>query len=107
MPRHKPDPGRFSDPSLLILSSLAAGPRHGYAMILDIEEFSGTRLEPGTLYGAIGRLERRGWIVALDAQDRRRPYALTAAGARALREQLPTLQRVANTGLERLGPTPS
>ena len=53
MPRRNADLGRFSDPSLLILSSLAAGPKHGYAMILDIEAFSGTRLEPGTLYGAI------------------------------------------------------
>ena len=107
MPRRKPDPGRFSDPSLLILSSLASGPKHGYAMILDIEEFSGTRLEPGTLYGAIGRLEPRGWIAPLEARDRRRPYALTAEGARALREQLPTLHRIASTGLERLGTSPS
>jgi DNA-binding PadR family transcriptional regulator len=107
MPRRKADLGRFSDPSVLILSSLAAGPKHGYAMILDIEEFSGTRLEPGTLYGAIARLERRGWIAPLEAEERRRPYVLTAEGATALQEQLPTLQRVASTGLERLGMTPS
>ena len=44
---------------LLILSSLAAGPKHGYAMMEDILDFSGTRLEPGTLYGAITRLEPR------------------------------------------------
>ncbi len=107
MRRRQSDLGRFSDPSLLILSSLASGPRHGYAMILDIEEFSGTRLEPGTLYGAIGRLERRGWIAPLHTEERRRPYILTAAGAAALREQLPTLQRIATTGLRRLGATPS
>lgn len=76
-------------------------------MILDIEEFSGTRLEPGTLYGAIGRLERRGWIAPLPAQERRRPYILTADGAAALRERLPALQRVASTGMERLGAIPS
>jgi DNA-binding PadR family transcriptional regulator len=103
MPRRKPDPGRFSDPSLLILASLASGPKHGYAMILDIEEFCGTRLEPGTLYGAIARLERKGCIAPLETQDRRRPYVLTASGGTVLREQLPTLQRVASTGLERLG----
>lgn len=103
MSRRRPELGRFSDPSLLILSSLASGPKHGYAMILDIEAFSGTRLEPGTLYGAIGRLERRGWIAPLPAEDRRRPYGLTALGASALRAQLPTLQRVARTGLARLG----
>jgi len=106
MPRRSLEPSRFSDPPLLILASLASGPKHGYAMILDIAEFSGTRLEPGTLYGAIARLERRGWIAPLQAQDRRRPYILTAAGAQALREQLPTLQRVATTGLQRLGTSP-
>ena len=62
MPKHLPELGRFSDPAMLILSSLAGGPKHGYAMMEDILEFSGTRLEPGTLYGAIGRLEQRGWI---------------------------------------------
>jgi DNA-binding PadR family transcriptional regulator len=103
MARRKPDLGRFSDPSLLILASLAAGPKHGYAMILDIEAFSGTRLEPGTLYGAIVRLERRRWIAALPAEDRRRPYALTPAGAAALREQVPTLQRVTAAAAARLG----
>ena len=107
MPRRKPDLGRFSDPSILILASLASGPKHGYAMILDIEAFSGTRLEPGTLYGAIVRLEDRGWIAPLEAQDRRRPYCLTSGGATALRQQLPTLQRVASTGLQRLGMDPS
>lgn len=107
MRRRYSELGRFSDPSLLILSSLASGPRHGYAMIQDIEAFSGTRLEPGTLYGAIARLERRGWIAPLEAKDRRRPYELTAAGGQALRAQLPTLKRVAATGLKRLGMTSS
>lgn len=94
--------GRFSDVSLLILASLASGPKHGYAMMEDIKRFSGTQLEPGSLYGAIARLERRGWIEALAAEDRRRPYRITAAGAAALREQVATLERVATTGRERL-----
>src|SRR5215467_11811459 len=47
--------GRFSDPSLLILASLAGGPKHGYAMMEDIEAMSGVRLGPGTLYGALAR----------------------------------------------------
>ena len=96
------DMGRYSDPSLLILSSLASGPRHGYAMMEDILQFSGTRLEPGTLYGAIIRLEKRGWIEPLAAEERRRPYRLTGAGATALREQLATMQQIVNTGLQRL-----
>jgi DNA-binding PadR family transcriptional regulator len=96
------DLGRFSDPSLLILSSLASGAKHGYAMMEDIRAFSGTRLEPGTLYGALARLERRGWVEPLPAQERRRPYCLTAAGVAVLREQLASMQRVVATGLGRL-----
>src|SRR3954468_18439852 len=72
--------GHISDPSLLVLASLASGPKHGHAMLDDIETLCGARLGPGTLYGAIGRLEQQGWIEALQADDRRRPYRLTAAG---------------------------
>jgi DNA-binding PadR family transcriptional regulator len=99
---HLPDLGHFSDPSLLIMASLAAGPRHGYAMMEDIEAFAHVRLGPGTLYGALARLEQRGWIAPLPAEDRRRPYRLTAAGAVALREQLVSLEQVADLGLRRL-----
>jgi DNA-binding PadR family transcriptional regulator len=94
--------GRFSDPSLLILASLASGPKHGYAMMEDIAEFCGTRLEPGTLYAALARLERRGWIEALEAEERRRPYRITGAGSVALREQLKTMHQVVSTGQQRL-----
>ncbi|HEV2238897.1 MAG TPA: helix-turn-helix transcriptional regulator [Ktedonobacterales bacterium] len=96
------DLGRFSDPSLLILSSLASGAKHGYAMMEDIRAFSGTQLEPGTLYGALARLERRGWVEPLPEQERRRPYRLTALGVAVLREQLASMQRVVATGLGRL-----
>jgi DNA-binding PadR family transcriptional regulator len=102
MPKEMSDLGRFSDPSLLILASLAEGPKHGYAMMEDIERFSGTHLEPGTLYGALARLERRGWIVPLEAEERRRPYRITAAGLTALREQLTTMQRIVTMGFQRL-----
>ena len=97
--------GRFSDPSLLILASLANGPKHGYAMMEDIFQFCGTRLEPGTLYAALVRLERRGWIKALEAEDRRRPYRITGAGEVALREQIKTLHRVVSVGQQRLAPS--
>jgi len=102
MPKDPFDLGYFSDPSLLILSSLADAPKHGYALIKDIAEFSGTRLEPGTLYGALARLERRGWVEALPASERRRPYRITAEGLVVLREQLTTMQRIVSTGFERL-----
>lgn len=96
------DLGRFSNPSLLILSSLASGPKHGYAMIQDIEEFSGTRLEVGTLYGALARLEEQGWVEPLESLDRRRPYRLTGLGLSALQQQLSTMQQIVNIGLSRL-----
>lgn len=96
--------GRFSDPSLLILASLANGPKHGYAMMEDIYQFCGTRLEPGTLYAALARLEQRGWIEPLEAEDRRRPYRIMGAGEVALREQLKTLHRVVSVGQQRLAP---
>src|SRR6267143_255999 len=51
--------GHYSDPPLLVLASLANGPKHGHAMIEDIERLCGTRLGPGTLYGAIARLLTR------------------------------------------------
>ena len=96
------DFGCFSDPALLILSSLADGPKHGYGMMADIETMTGVRLGPGTLYGALARLEKSGLIQAIPAQDRRRPYRLTAIGIAALREQLSLLQKLAATGLKRL-----
>jgi len=70
------DLGRFADPSLLILTSLADGPKHGYAIMTDIAAFSGVRMEPGTLYRALSRLERRGWVRPLAAAGRRRWYEI-------------------------------
>ena len=97
--------GRFSEPGLLILVSLASGPKHGYAMLDDIEGLRGIRLGPGTLYGALTRLERRGWIEPLPAEDRRRPYRLTALGIAVLREQLAGLEAFTNAGRARLAPS--
>jgi DNA-binding PadR family transcriptional regulator len=92
----------MTDPTLLILSSLAHGDKHGHAMILDIEDFAGVRLGPGTLYGAITRLEERGLIRPLPASDRRQPYRITASGETYLREQLVGLAHLVSTGLGRL-----
>jgi DNA-binding PadR family transcriptional regulator len=89
------DLGRFADPSLLILTSLADGPKHGYAIMADVAAFSGIRMEPGTLYGALARLERRGWVRPLAAAERRRPYEITAGGLEILAEQISTMQKVA------------
>jgi DNA-binding PadR family transcriptional regulator len=96
------DFGRFSEPALLILVSLAEGPRHGYAMTEDIETIAGVRLGPGTLYGALARLEARGLIEPMKSEDRRNPYRLTAVGERALRARLDSMMAVARTGQRRL-----
>jgi len=96
------DLGRFSEPALLILISLADNPKHGYAMTQDIEVVSGQKLGPGTLYGAIARLESRGWIEPLPSTDRRRPYRLTGAGQRVLKHRLEGMKAMARVGASRL-----
>ena len=96
------DFGRFTEPALLILISLAEGPKHGYAMIEDIANIADVRFGPGTLYGAITRLESRGLIERLDAEDRRNPYRLTGLGEKALRARLASIQSVARIGQRRL-----
>jgi DNA-binding PadR family transcriptional regulator len=95
--------GHYSDPPLLVLASLADGPKHGHAMTEDIIRLCGTRLGPGTLYGAIARLERMGWIEPLPPEERRRPYRITAAGMQVLRARLSTLQQFVTAGATRLG----
>ena len=95
--------GRFAEPALLILTSLANGPKHGYAMMEDIERLAGTKLGPGTLYGALARLEQDGYIEPLPMEERRRPYRLTEVGATVLREQLTNMRSFAAAGLARLG----
>lgn len=94
--------GGFSDPPILILASLAGGSKHGYAIMEDIEAFAGIHLGPGTLYGAIARLEMQGFIEPLPAEERRRPYRLTATGIAFLQEQLSNIGTFASMGLQRL-----
>ena len=100
--KYEPKMGHYSDPPLLVLASLASGPKHGHAMIEDIASMCGTRLGPGTLYGAIARLEQQGWIEPLPPEERRRPYRITAEGARVLRAKLTTLRQFTKAGLQRL-----
>jgi DNA-binding PadR family transcriptional regulator len=102
MDANLPDLGRFTEPALFILVSLASGPKHGYAMMDDIEGFAGARPGAGTLYGAISRLEERGWVEALPSTDRRRPYRLTTAGAAVLGAKLNGLDACVALGRRRL-----
>ena len=96
------DLGRFAEPSLYILVSLSGGPKHGYAIMTDVEAITGMAMGPGTLYGALARLERRGLIEPLDPVERRRPYRLTALGETTVRAQLERLAGFTRTGLARL-----
>ncbi len=102
MPRHTSERGHRAEPGLLILTSLAEGPKHGYAIIEDVAGFAGVRLGRGTLYGALARLEAHGLIESLPGEDRRRPYRLTGLGREVLAEQLASIQRLAEAGLRRL-----
>jgi DNA-binding PadR family transcriptional regulator len=96
-----------SDRGILILTSLAGSPKHGYALIKDIEDFAGVRLGAGTLYGALAVLEKAGLVTALPAQDRRHPYQITAAGREHLRVRLSEAARIAQVGLGRIASAPS
>lgn len=97
-----PEFGRFAEPALLILVSLSSGPKHGYAIMTDVESASGRPMGPGTLYGALARLEEQGLIEALAPVDRRRPYRLSGLGATVLEGQLQHLAAFAKLGLKRL-----
>src|ERR1700722_6390185 len=94
---------RSNDPPVLILTSLAAGPKHGHALAKDIKEFAGVSLGPGALYGAITRLEERGLIEPLPSEDRRRPYRITATGSATLAEAVADMRQIADVGAARLG----
>jgi DNA-binding PadR family transcriptional regulator len=101
------DLGRWAEPGLLILASLAGGAKHGYAITSDIAEEVGVTLGPGTLYAALTRLEKTGLIESLPAEGRRRPYRLTAAGVAALSAQATRMRHLAALSLGRLGAAPA
>ena len=97
-----PEFGRFAEPARLILVSLSEGPKHGYAIMTDVEAETGRPMGPGTLYAALTRLDQAGLIEALAPVDRRRPYRLTGVGATHLQAQLTDLSSFAALGLRRL-----
>jgi DNA-binding PadR family transcriptional regulator len=98
----------LSEPVLLILMSLASQPRHGYALLKDIEVLSGgrVRLSTGTLYGALRRLLEEVWIERFEQEDTSREkqaYRLTAAGHRQLRQELDRMKQLTSAAAVRLG----
>ncbi|MBV8843080.1 MAG: helix-turn-helix transcriptional regulator [Bryobacterales bacterium] len=101
------DEGPLSEPVLLILTALADRPRHGYALITEIETISRgrVRLSTGTLYGALHRLLNAGWIERFDQQDTSRDkqaYRLTALGRGHLQTELDRMQQLTRTATARL-----
>ena len=97
----------LSEPVLLILTSLADEPRHGYALIKDIEDLSGgrVRLSTGTLYGAIRRLVEDGLIEPFDQDDTSRDkqaYRLTGEGRKQLRIELDRMKQLTQKAAARL-----
>jgi DNA-binding PadR family transcriptional regulator len=98
MPSRSPDLGRFAEPAMLVLVSLSDGPKHGYAIMADVEAFSGSSIGPGTLYAVLARLEEAGHVEALAADDRRRPYRITPSGRATMRGQLDAMERFVRVG---------
>lgn len=100
----------LSEATFLILLSLADEPKHGYAVIKDVEAMSGGRvvLGTGTLYGAIKRLLDLGWIVRSGESStggrERYEYALTDDGHSVVSEEAKRLQRLASAARRRLAP---
>ena len=86
-----------------IMVGIADRPKHGYAIMKDIQSLGGFSMRPGTLYAALARMERAGLAEEVQTVDyRRRPFRLTPRGRERLATDLETLARLAATGLGRL-----
>ena len=101
--KHEP----LSEPVFLILTSLVEEPRHGYALIRDIEALSGGRvcLSTGTLYGALRRMLEARWIERFETEDTSRDkqsYRLTTVGRGRLAADLERLRSLARSAAARL-----
>jgi transcriptional regulator len=78
---------------MLVLKSLEAGPEHGYGISVRLHQLSADvlRVEEGSLYPALYRMEQRGWISSLwglsDNNRRARYYRLTSSGRKQLRAE--------------------
>jgi DNA-binding PadR family transcriptional regulator len=97
-----PEHGHFSDPPMLILASLASGPKDAHAIAEDVPRLCGARLGLGTLYEVIHRLEDQGLLKALPHKKRSQQYRIAARGLRVLRARLVTLRRFTEAGWKRV-----
>jgi DNA-binding PadR family transcriptional regulator len=97
----------LSEPVLLILMSLSDRPRHGYALMKDIENLSQgrVRLSTGTLYGALRRLLQEEWIERFEQEDTAREkqaYRLTLVGRKQLQLELGRMRQLTRAASERM-----
>jgi len=103
------------EPTFFILLSLSPGPKHGYAILKEVEALSEGRvkLSTGTLYGAIKRLLNREWIKRVtdpipNRTDReRKAYALTELGRRVLYAEVQRLEKLVSVALIKAAEEPS
>ncbi|RGC66589.1 lineage-specific thermal regulator protein [Micromonospora sp. MW-13] len=98
----------ISEQAFLILSALADQPRHGYALVTEVDEMTDgrIRLRAGTLYGALDRLVTQG-LIAPDHDEvekgrLRRFYKLTDTGADAIRAESRRMATAVRLAEERL-----
>jgi DNA-binding PadR family transcriptional regulator len=101
---HEISEGSFAlEAAVWIMVGLADGPKHGYAIMKDIQDLGGFSMRPGTLYAALARMDRAGLVEEIQTKDyRRRPFRLTDAGRVRLAGNLKILSALAATGLRRL-----
>lgn len=102
---------------LFILLSLAPEPKHGYAIMKDVQSLSDNRvvLSTGTLYGALKRLLEQGWIERVEdtegaAEESGRPrkaYALTDRGRRIMNAEVARLQSLVAVAQWRVSEEPA
>ena len=96
--------GALTEVSFYILLALYT-PKHGYAVMQFIEKKTGGRLSlgAGTLYGALSKLEEKGWIVPCENGGRKKEYSITALGREIAKKELARLQELTRTAAEIIG----
>ena len=101
---HEPLEAEFAlEAAVWIMVALADEPKHGYAVMKDIQNLGGFSMRPGTLYAALARMDRAGLVEEIQSEDyRQRPFRLTARGKARLARDLKLLAVLASTGRQRL-----
>ena len=99
-----PSEAPLTESTYFILLSLSPKPKHGYAIMKDVQSLSEERivLSTGTLYGALKRLLDQGWIVRMEDADPkgnardRKVYKLSQYGRRVLKDEIARLNKLLN-----------